>query len=85
MNAERRHVGRRSKGPRHTFGVRVPQPVADTVMRVAKDRGVSYQDLVCSLICTAFGRPDLAVVPVTQASDPQGVLDFEERGSSTAP
>ena len=42
------------------------------------DRGVSYQDLVCSLICTTFGRPDLAMVPLTQESDPQGVLDFEE-------
>ena len=50
----------------------------DSCLLMVVDRGVSYQDLVCSLICTTFGRPDPAVVPLTQESDPQGVLDFEE-------
>lgn len=79
-------AGRPSKGKRHIFYLRLPEPVSDQIKRIANHRGTTYQDVLCALVCEATGNSQYAPVlpPVGEAADPQGALDFPTGGDAVS-
>ena len=79
-------LGRPSKGKRHVFVVRLPDLVAAKIMRIANACEVTYQDVLCALVCAVTGdsqlAPDLPPVPVE--SELQETLDFPEEGDAAS-
>lgn len=80
-------AGRPSKGKRHIFYLRLPEPVSDQIKRIANHRETTYQDVLCAIVCEATGNPQYApaLPPVSEADDPQGALDFSEEGDAASP
>lgn len=71
---------------RHVFVVRLPDLVAAKIMRIANACEVTYQDVLCALVCAVTGdsqlAPDLPPVPVE--SELQDTLDFPEEGDAAS-
>ena len=74
------------KGRKRGFYLRLPEPVADQIKRIANHRGTTYQEVLCAIVCEATGNPQYAPVlpPVSEAVDPQGALDFPEEGDAVS-
>lgn len=49
----RTRTGRPSKGPRHTFMARVPQPLADEMIADCEARDMAYSDFIAEVLALA--------------------------------
>lgn len=58
--------GRRSKGDRHVFGVRLPREYADRVMAYAEATGNTYNDVLVDQIIRHIDELDVDAVELGQ-------------------
>ena len=64
------HVGRPSKGDRHTFVSRVPRAAADRVQAEAERLGLSYSEYIAHVLCLHHNVPTQLPAPATQEALP---------------